>query len=124
MCGETIRDVYVSINAGSPQSLTVGVEVAIDGHEVTEHDVGLVLDQGRRHEHPGDREIIHSIPVGYTIDGSRGIKDPRGMACERLGVNMHIITAGTGPLRNLSPRSEHRRVGTEGVSQCKFRWGP
>ncbi|WP_341705000.1 cell division protein FtsA [Ferrovibrio sp.] len=102
MCGETIRDVYVSINAGNPQSLTVGVEVAIDGHEVTEHDVGLVLDQGRRHEHPGDREVIHSIPVGYTIDGSRGIKDPRGMACERLGVNMHIITAGAGPLRNLS----------------------
>lgn len=102
MCGETIRDVFISINAGYPQSHTVGVEVAIDGHEVTDHDVGLVLDQGRRYEHPADREIIHSIPVGYTIDGSRGIKDPRGMACERLGVNMHMITAGSGPLRNLS----------------------
>ncbi|HEX6959546.1 MAG TPA: cell division protein FtsA [Ferrovibrio sp.] len=102
MCGETIRDVFVSVNTGAPQSQTVGVEVAIDGHEVTEHDVGLVLDHGRRHEHPSDREIIHSIPVGYTIDGSRGIKDPRGMACERLGVNMHVITAGSGPLRNLS----------------------
>lgn len=102
MCGETIRDVFVSVNAGNPQSHSVGVEVAIDGHEVTDHDVGLVLDQGRRHEHAGDREIVHSIPVGYTIDGSRGIKDPRGMACERLGVNMHVITAGSGPLRNLS----------------------
>lgn len=102
MCGETIRDVFVSVNAGNPQSHSVGVEVAIDGHEVTEHDVALVLDQGRRHEHPGDREIVHSIPVGYTIDGSRGIKDPRGMACERLGVNMHVITAGSGPLRNLA----------------------
>lgn len=102
MCGETIRDVFVSVNAGNPQSHSVGVEVAIDGHEVTEHDVGLVLDQGRRHEHAGDREIVHSIPVGYTIDGSRGIKDPRGMACERLGVNMHVITAGSGPLRNLA----------------------
>lgn len=102
MCGETIRDVFVSVNAGTPQSHSVGVEVAIDGHEVTDHDVGLVLDQGRRHEHAGDREIVHSIPVGYTIDGSRGIKDPRGMACERLGVNMHVITAGSGPLRNLS----------------------
>lgn len=102
MCGETIRDVFVSVNAGNPQSHSVGVEVAIDGHEVTDHDVALVLDQGRRHEHPGDREIVHSIPVGYTIDGSRGIKDPRGMACERLGVNMHVITAGSGPLRNLS----------------------
>ncbi|WP_300296190.1 cell division protein FtsA [Ferrovibrio sp.] len=102
MCGETIRDVYVSVNAGNPQSHSVGVEVDLAGHEVTEHDVALVLDQGRRHEHPGDREIVHSIPVGYTIDGSRGIKDPRGMACERLGVNMHVITAGSGPLRNLA----------------------
>src|SRR3546814_16977366 len=90
MCGETIRDVYVSINAGSPQSLTVGVEVAIDGHEVTEHDVGLVLDQGRRHEHPGDREIIHSIPVGYTIDGSRGIKDQIGRAASRGRVCQYV----------------------------------
>ncbi len=102
MCGETIRDVFISISAGNPQSHTVGVEVAIDGHEVTDHDVGLVLDHGRRHQTPSDREIIHSIPVGYTIDGSRGIKDPRGMACERLGVNMHVITAGSGPLRNLA----------------------
>lgn len=102
MCGETIRDVYLSISAGNPQSHTMGVEMAIDGHEVTDADVARVLDQGRRLDQPGDREIVHSIPVGYTIDGSRGIKEPRGMACGRLGVTMHVISAASGPLRNLA----------------------
>lgn len=102
MCGETIRDVFVSISAGNPQSHTMGVEMAIDGHEVSDADVARVLEQGRRMDQPGDREILHSIPVGYTIDGSRGIKEPRGMAAERLGVNMHVITAASGPLRNLA----------------------
>jgi len=102
MCGETIRDVFLSISAGNPQSHTMGVEMAIDGHEVADADVARVLDQGRRLDQPGDREILHSIPVGYTIDGSRGIKEPRGMACARLGVSMHVISAASGPLRNLA----------------------
>ena len=42
-----------------------------------------------------DRQVIHSIPVGFSIDDSRGIRDPRGMIGERLGVNMHIVTAAT-----------------------------
>src|SRR5690606_16206345 len=31
-----------------------------------------------------------------------GIRDPRGMYGERLGVNMHIVTAASGPVRNLA----------------------
>ncbi len=46
--------------------------------------------------------LIHSIPVGYSIDGSKGIRDPRGMFGERLGVDMHVITAAAGAVRNLT----------------------
>jgi cell division protein FtsA len=47
-----------------------------------------------------DRQVIHSIPVGFSIDDSRGIRDPRGMVGERLGVNMHIVTAAKASVRN------------------------
>lgn len=50
---------------------------------------------------PGERELIHSIPVGFAIDGDRGIRDPRGMYGDRLGVRMHMITAATGAVRTL-----------------------
>ena len=49
---------------------------------------------------PGDRQIIHSVPVGFSVDDSRGIRDPRGMLGERLGVNMHVVTASAASVRN------------------------
>ena len=104
MAGETIAKVVVNCSAGAPVSETIGVEVAIAGHEVNETDIRRVLDQGRlpRTNGHADRELVHSIPVGFTIDGSRGIRDPRGMFGERLGASMHMVTAAASALRNLS----------------------
>jgi cell division protein FtsA len=102
MAGETLRDVTVNVAGGHPASQTIGVEVAIAGHEVGDGDLRKVIDQGRLYDAAADRRLIHSIPVGYTIDGSRGIRDPRGMYGERLGVDMHVVTAASGPVRNLT----------------------
>ncbi len=48
------------------------------------------------------RQLLHCIPTGYAIDGSRGIRDPRGMYGDVLGCSVHLITADSGPIRNLS----------------------
>ena len=102
MADETIREVFLSFSAGAPQSRSIAVEVALNGHEIDDSDLHRVLARGQPNGDAGDRKIIHIIPVGYTIDGSRGIRDPRGMFGERLGVTIHTITAKPGPLRNLT----------------------
>jgi cell division protein FtsA len=101
MAGETIREVAVNVSGGYPHSQTVGLEVAIAGQEVSDGDLRRVLDFSAIYQSPQDRRLIHSIPVSYSIDGSRGIRDPRGMFGEKLGVDMHLVTAAAGPLRNL-----------------------
>ena len=90
MAGETLHAVLVNVSGGALQSRTVGVEVAIAGHEVADGDLRRVLHQGRHAPPQPDRVLLHAVPVGYTIDGSHGIRDPRGMCGERLGVNMHL----------------------------------
>jgi cell division protein FtsA len=115
MAGETVRDVFVTLTAGQPASEAVAVEVSIAGHEVGEGDLRRVLDQARGRDQPGERQIVHSIPVGYTIDGSRGIRDPRGMFGERLGVNMHVVSVAAGPLRNLASCVARGHLGLAGV---------
>jgi cell division protein FtsA len=107
MAGETIEQVVLALSGGYPASRTVNVEVSIDGHEVSDADLVRALAEGRQVEgllgHPEKgRQLVHSIPTAYTIDGSRGIRDPRGMYGERLGVNMHVVTAAVGPVRNLA----------------------
>jgi cell division protein FtsA len=102
MAGETIRSVIVNLSGGNPASQTLSVEVPINGREIGDHDVGRVLYQGNQFNSLADRRMIHSIPVGYSIDGAKGIRDPRGMFGERLGVDMHVITAAAGAVRNLT----------------------
>jgi cell division protein FtsA len=102
MSAETIDEVVVNLSGGYPASQTVGVEVAIAGHEVGDADLRRVLEHGRAIDVGPDRQVVHSIPVGYTIDGNRGIRDPRGMYGDRLGVTMHIVTAAAGAARNIA----------------------
>jgi cell division protein FtsA len=101
MARETIREVVVNVSGGYPASRTIGVEVSIAGHEVGDADLRRILDQGRQTAEPDERALIHSIPVGYMIDGSRGIRDPRGMYGHKLAANIHVVTAQTGAVRTL-----------------------
>ncbi|BAE52657.1 cell division protein FtsA [Paramagnetospirillum magneticum] len=102
MANDQVRAVAINISGGHPGSANVKVEVAMNGHAVNEADIRRMLEHGRAHHESPDRELIHAIPVDYTIDGNEGIKDPRGMFGDRLGVAIHVIAAGIGPVRNLS----------------------
>jgi cell division protein FtsA len=101
IAGETLKSVIVSTSCGQPTSQTVAVDLAVAGHEVTDADLRRVTDHGRAVQASPSRRLLHAIPVSYSIDGSRGIRDPRGMCGERLGVNMHLVSAEVSALRNL-----------------------
>jgi cell division protein FtsA len=101
MAGETIDHVVVNLSGGFPPSRIVPVETTVGGREITGNDMKKVLGQGHAYREPADRQIIHSIPVGFSIDGSRGIRDPRGMFGETLGINMHVVSAGSAVVRNV-----------------------
>jgi cell division protein FtsA len=103
MAGENISHVTVNVSAGMPRSRLIAYEVSVAGHEIGDADLRRFLDPGGLgSEVPDDHEVIHAIPVGYSIDGCRGVRDPRGLFGQRLGVNLHLITAATGAVRNLA----------------------
>ena len=107
MAGQTVDRVVVSLSGGHPASSSVGIEVELNGHEVGDADLRRIFEHGHQahgangHAPPG-RETIHSIPTGYRIDRNRGIRDPRGMFGDQLGVNIHFVTAATNAVRNLT----------------------
>jgi cell division protein FtsA len=102
MAGETIQQVVANLSGGFAASRIIKAEIGVTGREVGEAELQRVLDHGYMLREPGDRQIIHSVPVGFSIDDSRGIRDPRGMFGERLGVNMNVVTAHAASVRNHS----------------------
>jgi cell division protein FtsA len=102
MAGEEIAEVVVNLSGGFGASRLVKAEINLNGREITDNDMRRVLELGYRLKEPSERAVIHSVPVGFSIDGSRGIRDPRGMFGQKLAVNMNIVTAAAAGLRNLA----------------------
>lgn len=97
----TVDSLIVNVSAGRLRSEAASATVKLGGHETTAHDIDRVLAAGARQAMQAEREVVHSLAVGFSLDTERGIRDPRGMVGEVLGVDMHVLTGDAAPLRNL-----------------------
>jgi cell division protein FtsA len=115
MAGEEIERVVVNLSGGFSASRIVKAEIGIAGREIDDAELQRVLEKGYLLREPGDRQIIHSVPVGFSIDDSRGIRDPRGMFGERLGVNMNILAARAAGVRNHTAAIGRAHLGVDAL---------
>jgi cell division protein FtsA len=75
--------------------------INLGGHEAAEADIKRVLAAGAKQALRSERQVVHALPVSFSLDVERGVRDPRGMVGNVLGVNMHVLTGDAAPLRNL-----------------------
>jgi len=111
MSGCRINSAYVGI-AGShvKGQNSLGI-VAIKGREVGEEDVQRAIEASKAIAIPVDREILHTLPQGYVVDGQDGIRDPVGMSGVRLEAKVHIVTGAVPSIQNIV--KSVNRVGLE-----------
>lgn len=102
MAGETVRRVVVGVPGPATRSRLIAYEVSVAGHQVGEQDLRRIMDPGSLGgEVPEDHDLIHALPVGYSLDGNKGVRDPRGMFGEKLGVNLNVVSTAKTAVRNL-----------------------
>lgn len=93
--------------------------VSISGGIIDQNDVFRALEAARAVSIPHNREIIHLIQRGFSVDGQTGIPMPIGMHGYRLEVETHIITAATSSVENL-----RQCVAASGVEVSQFVLNP
>jgi cell division protein FtsA len=93
--------------------------VGISGRVIEGEDVARALDAAQAVAIPHNREIIHVIQRGFTVDGQDGIRMPVGMHGYRLEVEAHIITAAAATVENL-----RQSVQASGVEVTQFVLNP
>lgn len=92
--GAHVETVTIGITGEHVTSLNSKGVVAISGanQEITAEDVDRVLENARSIVLPPDREILHTIPRGFIVDGLDGVTRPEGMSGTRLEADAHIVT--------------------------------
>jgi cell division protein FtsA len=117
--GMEITSALVSMAGAHVSSVNSRGAAAVNGNIIEQYDLTHALEQARAVAIPHDREIIHVIQRGFTVDGQDGIRNPKGMHGYRLEVEAHIITASAATSENL-----RQCVGAAGVEIQQFVLNP
>ncbi len=117
--GLEITSALVSLAGSHVSSINSRGVAGIHRQVIDESDVVRAMESARAVAIPHNREVIHVIQRGFTIDGQDGINMPIGMHGYRMEVEAHIITAAASTVDNL-----RLVVGDSGVGVSQFVLNP
>lgn len=76
--------------------------IARTDKEITPTDVESVLEIAQAVPISHDREVLHALPQDFWVDRQKGVPNPVGMEGALLEVDVHILTATSSHLNNLT----------------------
>lgn len=118
---QVLKRLYVALRGSHLESHNSRGTVAISrtDKEITEEDVDAAVETAKRNIRiSADREIIHSIPQGFTVNSQTGILNPVGMDGSHLEVEIHVITASCDHLNNIQ-----KAIARAGFDVVEFIYG-
>jgi cell division protein FtsA len=104
LVGVPISRVWVSINDPHIKCERSKGVVAVgrsDG-EINENDVNRAIEAARALAVPVNYEILHVIPIKFSVDNQSDVKDPIGMNGIRLEVETLIVQGLSTQIKNLT----------------------
>ncbi|MBI4061390.1 MAG: cell division protein FtsA [Elusimicrobia bacterium] len=111
--GATVSQVWLGVRGSHLQSFNNrgAFNIARTDREITAADVDSVVGSAKAIPLSSDREILHVVPQGFSLDRQRGVPHPVGMEAALLEVDVHIVTASSAHLNNIM-----KTVGQAGFS--------
>jgi cell division protein FtsA len=104
LVGVPISSVWVSLNSPHVKCEKSRGVVAVSksSGEVSQDDIERALEAAQALSVPPNYEIIHVIPIKFTVDNQEDVKDPIGMIGVRLEVETLIIQGLSSQIKNLT----------------------
>jgi len=115
-----VESVLLSVSGGRQHGQLVEAAADIRGGSVTADDISRVTSAGMRHAAGAGRTVLHALPVGYTLDGVKGIRDPRGMVARQFGVDMNVVTSDATVAKNLMLVVERCHLNVEAMASSPY----
>lgn len=102
--GKKVRDVYAGVSSTSVGLTNSSGALLLSkyGREITSNDVKKCVKIASTVKTPLDKEPLHRIVKGFSIDGDREVQDPLNLEGVKLEADVNIITINSSVLRNMS----------------------
>ena len=101
MAGCLIENVFLTFSSGTQKSTLISSSVDFVQKEVSETDIGYALANLNLVYDDLTREIIHALPVNFSIDDKHGYMDPTGISGSNLSVDVNTISIQSDIIKNM-----------------------
>jgi len=101
MAGYNIDKIVVNISGQHISSNNVKAKLNINGRVINQKDISNLAKNVRSAFKRQGKEIIHLIPIDYTVDGSSGIKNPRNIIGDMLSIDFHTVITNENNMKNI-----------------------
>ena len=115
-----VEAVVLPVSGGRIAGQLVEAAADIRAGSVTPDDVSRVTSAGMHHATGESRTVLHALPVGYSLDGVKGIRDPRGMVARQFGVDMNVVTVDATVAKNLMLVVERCHLSVEAMAASPY----
>ncbi|TAK49039.1 MAG: cell division protein FtsA [Xanthobacteraceae bacterium] len=120
MAGVQLEAVLLSVSAGRIGSALIEAQAETRGSAVTQRDLDRAMTAGIFHATGESRTALHALPVGYTVDGVKGVRNPCGMVARQFGVDLNVVTADATVAKNLMLVVERCHLAVEAMVAAPY----
>lgn len=99
--GIVVDSVIVALNGNKISSHYLKTEIFIKNQKVSSQDIQKLIIKGVKELEQKGFEVIHYFSNEFIIDGTPGIKDPKGLIANNLIGKFHFVTAPTQLIENI-----------------------
>jgi cell division protein FtsA len=119
VAGVSVQGVTVA-TSGQLASRRVRAEVTLGQRPISENDCNRAIAAAVAQAKQAGRRPIHLLPIAWSVDQQRGVRDPRSMFGRVLGLELLVVSISENAFQTLSYCVERAHLQLEGVVAAPF----
>jgi len=114
--GSPVSGVVVTTAIGQMSSHRLQARVSLGAHPVGDADLARAIGMALASLRLPDRRPIHVLPIAWSVDGARGVHDPRSMRGNTLGLDLLVVSMAESAFIALGHCLELAHLDLQGVA--------
>jgi cell division protein FtsA len=123
MAGVHVSGVILTTAGGQLTSQRVAAQVSLGPKPIADHDLSRALHMAMAQTRFPGRRPVHLLPIAWSVDGQRGLRDPRGGFGRTLGLDLLVVSMAETAFATFSHCVELAHLQLEGVVAAPFASG-
>ena len=120
MAGVSVSSVTLTTAGGQLASHRVRAAVSLGARPIGDQELSRALHMALAQSRFPGRRAIHLLPIAWSVDGARGVRDPRDMFGRELGLELLVVTMDEAAFATLGHCLELAHLQLDGVVASPF----